>query len=106
MSDAGFSFDTEIRDGMSAPARAEAQSLRGLQAEIRATEVEIRRLKLEQLDLKAAGFKKVAGLTGEDIARMRVPLSAMKEDFRDLKAQQKQDLSGLKAWQDLSLRAL
>ena len=81
----GFEYETALKDGMSGPARAEVQSLKALQGEIRATEAAIRGLQAEKLLYQRSGAKKAAAATGFDIAEMRLGLSGMKATIRDIK---------------------
>ena len=71
---------------MSAPARAEAQSLRALQTEIKATEQEIRRLRAAQIDFREMGARHQAAGVGFDIARMRLQISATKDAAKERKS--------------------
>ena len=87
-SESGFSYETELKDGMSGPARAEIQSLKGLQGEIRSTEAAIRGLQAEKLNYQRAGFKGGAAEVGLEIAKLRLPLSGMRSELRDMKAEE------------------
>ena len=81
----GFEWVLEIKDGMSGPAAHMRTSLKGLEAELRTTEAEIRNVQRSLLAQQQAGNKFAAAVTAGTLKGLRLEAAETRAQFRELK---------------------
>jgi hypothetical protein len=81
MSDSdGFEYVMSIEDGVSGPAKAEKDALRGLQGQILSTEKQLRALQSTQLNYRRSGFSGAAKDVGLEVQQVRQHIAGLRAD--------------------------